>query len=102
VVDGKNVSYVQTTVKELRTVQTHTLKLIRNGQTGGEIFLANFVYSENPNFAEYLRSGWQLSLSVAIDFTASNGKVSDPRSLHYPGGVSNEYEQAISEVGNIL
>ena len=37
---------------------------------------------ENPNFVDYLRSGWQISLSVAIDFTASNGQVHDPTSLH--------------------
>jgi hypothetical protein len=78
------------------------LKLVRNGQAGGEIFLSNFVYSENPNFAEYLRSGWQMSLSVAIDFTASNGKINDPKSLHYPGSITNEYEQAIMSVGGIL
>lgn len=101
-VDEKNVSYAQTTVRELKTNQTLPLTLYRNNQNGGEIFLSNFVFSENPNFAEYLRSGWQMSLSVAIDFTASNGKISDPKSLHYPGSITNEYEQAIIQVGNIL
>jgi hypothetical protein len=36
-----------------------------------------------------------MSLSVAIDFTASNGKINDPKSLHYPASITNEYEQAI-------
>lgn len=57
--------------------------------------LKDFQFTENPNFVEYLRSGWQMSLSVAIDFTASNGKITNPQSLHYPGSITNEYEQAI-------
>jgi len=27
-----------------------------------------------PNFMEYLRSGWAVNMSFAIDFTASNGE----------------------------
>ena len=43
---------------------------------------------EKPSFIQYLRGGWSISLSVAIDFTASNGDVIDPSSLHYIGGQS--------------
>lgn len=55
---------------------------------------------------DYLRSGWAISLSVAIDFTASNGELSSPDSLHYinpydPSRMTS-YEQAIFQVGNIL
>jgi len=44
---------------------------------------------------------------VAVDFTASNGDPSDPRSLHYinPYGGSvdnNAYIQAILSVGSVL
>jgi hypothetical protein len=38
---------------------------------------------EKPSFIDYLRSGWQINLHVAIDFTASNGESSMPNSLHY-------------------
>lgn len=31
---------------------------------------------------EYLRSGWAINMSFAVDFTASNGDLSDPSSLH--------------------
>jgi len=31
---------------------------------------------------EYLRSGWAINMSFAIDYTASNGDKSDPNSLH--------------------
>lgn len=41
---------------------------------------------------------------VGIDYTASNGEPSDPRSLHFrnPSGQLNQYETAIINVGNIL
>lgn len=46
---------------------------------------------EKPTFIDYLRSGWQINLHVAIDFTASNGESSMPTSLHYLGDF-NQYE----------
>ena len=39
--------------------------------------------SERPSFAEYLKGGWKINMSVAIDYTASNGDPSDPQSLHF-------------------
>jgi len=43
-------------------------------------------------------------MSVAIDFTASNGDIHLPNSLHrlYQNGQLNDYEMAISSVGSIL
>lgn len=29
--------------------------------------------TERPSFAEYLKGGWKINMSVAIDYTASNG-----------------------------
>ena len=54
---------------------------------------------------EYLRSGWGVNASFAVDFTASNGEQSDPRSLHRldPAGYQlNQYERAILEVGRVV
>lgn len=43
-------------------------------------------------------------MSLAIDFTGSNGDPFLPNSLHYrnPNGLLNDYEQAITSVGSIL
>lgn len=56
---------------------------------------------ERPSFLEYLQAGWGISLSLAIDYTASNNPYSQPDSLHYLGGY-NQYEHAIRSVGAIL
>jgi len=40
---------------------------------------------EKPSFVDYLRSGWGISLGVAIDFTGSNLNPKIPGSLHYLG-----------------
>jgi hypothetical protein len=57
-----------------------------------------------PSFVEYLRSGWTVNMSAAIDFTASNGEPFEMNSLHRinNNGELNQYEQAIKSVGNVL
>ena len=40
-------------------------------------------------------------MAVAIDYTASNGDISDPKSLHAMNN-NNQYYQAINQVGQIL
>ena len=60
------------------------------------------------SFGSYLKKGWNINLTVGIDFTLSNGPPSDPASLHYLGEqedgtfVPNQYEIAMEKVGNIL
>lgn len=44
-----------------------------SGGDAGKIVFKQFTLVERPTFVEILRSGLQLSLAVAIDFTASNG-----------------------------
>lgn len=43
------------------------------------------------NFLEYIFGGCKINLSVAIDFTASNGYVDDPSSLHSRNEQRNQY-----------
>lgn len=54
----------------------------RNNANGGTISFDAFMIYEMPNFMDYLRSGWAINMSFAIDFTASNGDLSDYNSLH--------------------
>lgn len=56
---------------------------------------------DQETLVDYLRSGWQLSLSVAIDFTGSNGDPLEATSLHRLDGC-NQYEQAIMSITSIL
>lgn len=59
-----------------------------------------------PEFVDYLSGGCQISLAVAIDFTASNGDPRQPNTPHYfhpPESKEwNDYEKAIFAVGSIL
>jgi len=61
--------------------------------------------TQEVTFVDYIRGGTQMHFAVAIDFTASNGDVRDPRSLHfleYSGDRPNSYEIALRSVGEII
>jgi hypothetical protein len=66
----------------------------------------NVQVSEKPEFIDYLTGGCQISLAVAIDFTASNGdprQEGTPHYFHPPASKEwNDYEKAIFAVGSIL
>lgn len=52
---------------------------------------------------DYLRGGLELNLSIAIDFTGSNGMPTHPSSLHYMDlHKPNQYQIAIDAVAKIL
>lgn len=56
-----------------------------------------------PSFLDYLSGGYDIKVSVAVDFTGSNGAPKKPKSLHYTGGPApNHYQQALSAVLDIL
>lgn len=65
--------------------RTYELKN-KMSQVVGKLSVERFNINEVPNFVDYLRSGWGISLHVAIDFTGSNGDPQKPESLHYIGG----------------
>jgi copine 5/8/9 len=54
-----------------------------------------------PTFLDYIASGTQMNLIVAIDFTKSNGDPRTSDSLHYIGNTDNDYQQAIRSVGTM-
>ncbi|CAI2362928.1 unnamed protein product [Moneuplotes crassus] len=106
---GKHRIYgtVQGSVREMidQICENHQI-IKRQGNPYGTMTFSRFDLIEKPTMVDYLRSGWKISLSVAIDFTASNGELSDPNSLHFidPHNPSKmtQYEQAIYNIGNIL
>lgn len=69
----------------------------------GTLKIVKFNITEETTFLDYIRSGTQMHFAVAIDFTASNGRHSNPNSLHYlsPEHLNN-YEVAIRGVGEII
>ena len=64
--------------------------------------LVKLEIKQRHSFLEYVFGGCQIGLTVAIDFTLSNGAPSQPSSLHYLDMNRNEYLKAIKSVGNIL
>ena len=60
-----------------------------NGAVNTNIIIEGFLVRIRPGFMDYLRSGWQISLVGAIDYTGSNGTPNLPNSLHYMGSGAN-------------
>lgn len=71
--------------------------------SAGVLKVADIKIAEDITFLDYIRNGTQLHFAVAIDFTASNGSYTDPRSLHYLcENRMNHYEIALRGVGEII
>lgn len=71
----------------------------------GTLTAANVSIEYHPAFLDFVKGGLEISLSVAIDLTGSNGDPRDPSSLHYldPSKQTwNVYQQVINAVTNIL
>ncbi|XP_023339051.1 copine-8 [Eurytemora carolleeae] len=76
----------------------------KKGKKDGTVEVQEARIEIVPTFLDYIKGGLQLNFTVAVDFTASNGNPSDPRSLHYrdPSGRPNQYITAIQSVGEII
>eukprot|EP00730_Choanoeca_flexa_P018556 TRINITY_DN9027_c0_g1_i3.p1 TRINITY_DN9027_c0_g1~~TRINITY_DN9027_c0_g1_i3.p1 ORF type:complete len:601 (+),score=121.86 TRINITY_DN9027_c0_g1_i3:107-1909(+) len=71
--------------------------------TNSGLFYLKGVVEPEYSFVDYLRGGAELSFTIAVDFTASNGDPATPQSLHYCNPHSyNAYQQAIMAVGSII
>lgn len=64
------------TVNEMNDRKEFDLKNTVTNQPAGVVQILQFSLIEKPSFIEYLRSGWQINFTVAIDYTASNGEYS--------------------------
>jgi len=72
-------------------------------KNSGEIVLVRYEFRKVRSFLDYIMGGFQLNCTIAIDFTASNGNPQSVASLHYTGSaVPNQYEQALTAVGEII
>lgn len=68
----------------------------------GKILLQNFKVVSTPNFIDYLKSGLQLNLVTAIDFTGSNGIPTSPNSLHYISNQPTQYQLVLKSIWDII
>ena len=97
--------HVVTKVHELvdEQLQKFTLKKEGGGLTQSVLRFDQIAVVERPSLMSYLQMGLEISFSVAVDFTASNGMKDEPSSLHYldPPNL-NQYEQVILAVGSII
>ena len=92
-----------TRLKNRESLQLINPQKSKNEGRAGQLHVRKCAISIEYDFTDFLRSGTQLNLMVAIDFTGSNGVPSQSSSLHYlRGGSPNSYERAIWAVGGIL
>ena len=105
--DGKHRSIgsfyatINDVVKSTRQMAT----LDKKQKFGGNIIIDDLRVVETYPISDYLRIGLRLNLTVAIDFTGSNGVAKFKESLHYmdpTGYVFNQYQSAIRDVGAIV
>jgi hypothetical protein len=84
-----------TTATQLENIAQHHIFDLRNekGEKKGILKFKHFAIIEQYSFTDYLKSGWKINMSVAIDFTASNGEPSEKNSLHRinEDGALNQY-----------
>jgi len=71
-------------------------------KNSGTLYISSAKVFDKYTFLDYVLGGCQISFTVAIDFTASNGEPDDPKSLHYINPQApNDYERALISVGEV-
>lgn len=71
--------------------------------TSGSLIIESLLAVPRPTFIDYLEGGLEISLVVAVDWTASNGDPRSADSLHFLGPQrSTPYSEAIRAVGAVL
>jgi hypothetical protein len=72
-------------------------------KNSGILHFLNFQVRREYTFLEFISAGLQLEFAVAVDFTASNGPVFEPSSLHFINSAGpNQYQMAIRAVLEVL
>jgi len=113
--DGSHdlIGSFQTTLKQLSQASSSEFPLInekRKAKKGakyknsGTLHINSLKREKLHTFLDYIQGGMQVNITMALDFTGSNGHPQDPNSLHYmhPDGIDNQYAVAIKAVGEII
>ena len=105
--EHKEYGYFTSTIEIIERNSKATFRLHQNGEeTDMWIKFEQFYVKEKLSFGDYLKKGWFINMSVAIDYTASNGDPKDPESLHFYDpmnpGKKNQYVIAMEKVGKIM
>ena len=84
---GKSLLYGQceTSPKEIKkdVEKEHDLLTDKSKtRLAGMLRFTNFEIVEQPSFVDYLKAGWYINMTVAIDFTGSNGELHELRPLN--------------------
>ena len=89
----------------LKNIQNQIL--IYNNSKNNKRILGQIIIKHNLipkiRFLDYLKGGIDMNLTIAIDYSESNGLPDNKNSLHYAYGENaNDYEKAINSCGKIL
>uniref|UniRef100_A0A7E4V1A0 Copine-3 n=1 Tax=Panagrellus redivivus TaxID=6233 RepID=A0A7E4V1A0_PANRE len=104
------IGVASTTVNKLESGEVTELELINEKKkkkkgskykNSGVLKFIEARVTKEYTFLEFIHGGLELDFNVSIDFTASNGPVTLPSSLHYFGQRSNEYQMAVRAVLDI-
>ncbi|XP_068933796.1 copine-1 isoform X5 [Petaurus breviceps papuanus] len=98
-----NLTQLQGTPVEFDCIHPEKQQKKKSYKNSGIIRVKVCQIEAEFSFLDYVMGGCQISFTVGMDFTGSNGDPSSPDSLHYlsPSGV-NEYLTALWSVGCVV
>eukprot|EP00918_Siedleckia_nematoides_P098130 GHVU01214836.1.p1 GENE.GHVU01214836.1~~GHVU01214836.1.p1 ORF type:complete len:563 (+),score=135.63 GHVU01214836.1:54-1691(+) len=99
------IGWIETTVNQLLSRQPLVLNDRPGGKTAkpGSLAIDSIHITRIPSFLDYITEGCELTVTMAVDFTASNGDPADPKSLHaMVQGQLNQYQKAMMSIGEII
>ena len=97
------IGHCTSTAKDLIDATTRLWTLTNECKPSGTLNLLDTTLETEYSYLDFIRGGCELSLIVAIDFTASNKDARDPTSLHFHApGKLNPYQQVLTDLGSVL